>query len=73
MGYLPNLLTVGCWNIEGIYENVNGIKVCKISDKTFDDTLQRFDILCLQETHTSQVETFNTIENFIAIYIVKLF
>ena len=69
MRFLPNLLTVGCWNIAGIYEKVNGIKVCKLNDKTFIDTLNKFDILCLQETHTSQISTtvFNSMNNFTAI------
>ena len=67
MNFLPNLLTVGSWNMEGIYEKVNGIKLCKLKDETFEDILKTFDILCLQETHTSQQDTFNSIENFIAI------
>ena len=67
MIFLPNLLTVGCWNIEGIYEKINGIKICKLEDETFQDMLKTFDILCLQETHTSQLENFKQVENFIAI------
>ena len=51
--YLPNLLTVGCWNIEGLYEKVNGTKLCKLDETTFQDTLNKFDILCLEETHTA--------------------
>ena len=62
MNFLPNLLTVGCWNMEGIYEKVNGIKLCKLEDDTFEDILKTFDILCLQETHTSQQETFKPIK-----------
>ena len=67
MNFLPNLLTVGCWNMEGIYEKVNGIKMCKLEDKTFEDTLKRFDILCLQETHISHQEIINANKNFIVI------
>ena len=49
-----NSLTVGCWNIEGIYENVNAVKLCKIRDQVFLKTLNNFDILCLQETHVAE-------------------
>ena len=48
-----NYLAVGCWNIEGVYEKVNSIKVCKLNDISFQNTLNKFDILCLQETHLS--------------------
>ena len=60
MNFGPKVLSVGCWNIEGIYEKVNGTKVCKLDDETFLNTLKDFDIFCLQETHTSQndVPTF---------------
>ena len=50
--FLPNLLTVGCWNIEGIYGNVNGVKLSKVDEEIFQGTLKKFDILRLQETHT---------------------
>ena len=49
-------VTVGCWNIQGLYENVNGIKICKLNYPDFQNTLKKFDILCLQETHLSQDE-----------------
>ena len=49
-------LTVGCWNIEGLYEKVNGVKLCKLDDPLFQNTLNRFDVLCLQETHVSTDE-----------------
>ena len=55
--FLPNLLTVGCWNIEGIFEKVNRTKLCKMDEQIFQDTIKHFDILCIQETHTGQNET----------------
>ena len=67
MNYLPNLLTVGCWNIEGIYEKVNGIKICKLEDETFQDILKTFDILCWEETHSSKIENVKSIDNCIVI------
>ena len=66
MKFMPKILSVGCWNIEGMYETVNGTKISKLKDETFLNTLENFDIFCLQETHTSQTdkprfEKFDTI------------
>ena len=52
--FASNILSVGCWNIEGIYEKINGVTVSKLEDETFQNTLEKFDILCLQETHASK-------------------
>ena len=65
--YLPNLLTVGCWNIEGLYEKVNGTKLCKLDETIFQETLNKFDILCLQETHMAPEELLKDTENFYSI------
>ena len=65
--YIPNLLTVGSWNIEGIFEKVNGISKCKMQDETFINTLKKFDILCIQETHTSETQVLPEIKDFYAI------
>ena len=67
MKFLPNILTVGTWNIEGIYERVNGINVCKLEDETFEKTLKKFDILCLQETHLAKNESLSIPDNYVAI------
>ena len=64
--YLSNLLTVGCWNIEGLYL-VYGTKLCKLDETTFQDTLNKFDILCLEETHTASEELLKDIVNFYSI------
>ena len=66
-GYMPNLLTVGCWNIQGIYEKINGIKICKIDEDIFIKTVKKFDILCIQETHVSDDNIFSDIKGFQAI------
>ena len=62
--YLPNLLAVGCWNIEGLYKKVNGVKLCKMDKETFQTTRKKFDILCLQEIHTAPEDTFRECEEF---------
>ena len=63
MNFKPKILSVGCWNIEGIYEKVNGTKISKLEDESFLNTLKEFDILCLQETHLPQndIPTFEKI------------
>ena len=66
MSFKPKVLSVGCWNIEGIYERVNGTKISKLDDETFLNTLKDFDIFCLQETHTAQNDV-PTFENFVAV------
>ena len=66
MKFQEKLLSVGCWNMEGIYEKVNGTYVSKLEDETFLNTLNNFDILCLQETHTSKKD-IPKFEKFVAI------
>ena len=49
--FIHKLVRVGCWNIECLFEKVNGTEICKLDDKTLQETIKNFDILCLQETH----------------------
>ena len=63
--YLPNLLAVGCWNIGGLYEKVNGVYLCKMDEELFHATLRKFAIICLQETHTGPEKIFKTSEDFV--------
>ena len=51
-----NFLTVGCWNIESIYENINSVKISKLEQPSFRELLNKHDIFCLQETHVSKEE-----------------
>ena len=60
-------VAVGCWNIGGIYEKVNGDNICKLQYPAFLKTLHKFDILCLQETHVSADEALPIPEGFKAI------
>ena len=55
---------MGCWNIQGLFEKVNGVKICKLDDEEFQNTLKKFDILCLQETHCSATEILPQFEAF---------
>ena len=60
--FMPRLLTVGCWNIGGLYEKTNFTKNSKLEDETLINTIRKFDILCLQETHTGNDEIFAKID-----------
>ena len=62
--FIPKLLTVGIWNIEGLYEKINSTKLCKMETKTFQDTLKNFDILCLEETHIGKYEVLEELKDF---------
>ena len=46
-----NFIDIGSWNIHGLFDNINGNKICKIYEPEFMTILEKFDILCLQETH----------------------
>ena len=59
-----NNLTVGCWNIEGIYENINSVKISKLTQPSFLETLKKHDILCLQETHVGKDEIIPSIDGY---------
>ena len=59
-----NNLALGCWNIEGADEKINSVKISKLSQKFFQDTLKTFDIFCVQETHLSKNENIPIIEGY---------
>jgi exonuclease III len=58
---------VGCWNIEGVYEKINSVKLCKLDQPIFQETLKKHDILCLQETHLSQDEIIPETNGYVTI------
>ena len=59
-------LTVGCWNIEGVYEKVNSVKISKLEKPSFEETLNKHDVLCLQETHLSQNELIPDFNGYVS-------
>ena len=63
----PKLLTIGCWNIQGVYETINKVKINKLEDEVFQKTLNRFDILCLQETHIGPDDDPNVSSDYVSI------
>ena len=62
-----NSLTVGCWNIQGVLEKVQSSKINKLDDPFFRSILNKFDILCLQETHLSQDDTIPEATGYVSI------
>ena len=65
--YLSTLLTVGCWNIDGLYEKVNGVDLYKLDDEAFKDALRKHDILCIQETHVSTDKVIEKMEDYVLV------
>ena len=59
-----NFLTVGCWNIESIYENINSVKISKLEQPFFLELLNKHDLFCIQETHVSENEFIPKPEGF---------
>ena len=60
-------LKVGCWKIQGLHEKVNGVKLCKLNETFFENTLKTFDILCLQETHLAQDDNVHRFNGYVTI------
>ena len=54
------LLKIGSWNIQGIFQKVNSVKINKLEDPHFIKTLAKHDILCVQETHCGPREFPNS-------------
>ena len=63
--YLSNLLAVGCWNIDGLYDKVNGVYLCKMDEEVLQKMQRKFDILCLQETHSAPENIFKNNNDFV--------
>ena len=62
-----NSLAVGCWNIQGVFEKVYSSKINKLDDPFFKSILNKFDILCLQETHLSQEDIIPETPGYVSI------
>ena len=58
------------WNIQGLFQSINGTKYCKLLENDLKSSLKEFDLLCLQETHCGP----NDLQNlFLDGYICKHF
>ena len=58
---------MGCWNIEGVYEKINSVKISKLEQPIFEETLKKHDVLFLQETHLSPDEIIPDFDRYMSI------
>ena len=54
---IVDLVSIGCWNIHGLFVSINKSKMCKLEDDEFIKRLKCYDILCLQEIQCGQKDT----------------
>ena len=54
---IVDLVSIGCWNIHGLFVSINKSKMCKLDDDEFIKRLKCYDILCLQEIQCGQKDT----------------
>ena len=54
---LHNNVSLACWNIDGLFVNMNGHRFCKLDDDVFQSSISKLDIVCLIETHCGPQET----------------
>ena len=57
MRNMVNLLSIGCWNIHGLFTTINKTKLCKLDDEEFIKKVNCYDILCLQEIQCGPSDT----------------
>ena len=57
MREIVDLVSIGCWNIHGLFLKINKTKICKLEDEECIKKLHNFDILCLQEIQCGQQDT----------------
>ena len=44
-------IPIACWNVDGLFFRINGQRHCKLDDPLFGNTICKFDIIGLVETH----------------------
>ena len=44
-------LKVASWNIDGLYSNIDGMRICKFSDPAVEKFINSYDIICIVESH----------------------
>ena len=50
MANLLNFVNIAMWNIRGLFDKINNVKVCKLDDQEILKRIQTFEIFCIQET-----------------------
>ena len=54
---IVDLVSIGCWNIHGLFVSIDKSKICKMEDDEFIKRLQCYDILSMQEIKCGQKDT----------------
>ena len=54
---IVDLVSIGCWNIHGLFVKINKLKICKLEDEEFIKKLHNLDIPCLHEIQCGQDDT----------------
>ena len=65
--FASKLISIVSWNVNGLFRNVNGSRMCKLDDPEFQENLKA-DIILLNETHACgndviKLEDYFTISN----------
>ena len=51
-----NFINIGSWNMHGLFQKFNSVKICKLDEEIVLNRIKQFDILALQETWCSPKE-----------------
>jgi hypothetical protein len=49
-------LKISCWNIDGLYQRISGLRLCKTEESEFHEMISNKDIFCLTETHCRETD-----------------
>ena len=52
-----------CWNIDGLYSNLDGLRICKFSDPAVEKLINCYDILCFVEIHCN-IDDYPLLEGY---------
>ena len=47
---------MACWNIDGLYQRVDNIRICKLEDPFVINLINSYDIFCMTETHCNSTD-----------------
>ena len=51
-----SFINIGIWNIHGLFQKINNLKLCKLEDDEVQKRIRTFDIFCFQETQCASKE-----------------
>ncbi len=63
-------LSIGYWNIDGLHQRLGGQRTSKLEYTEIINSLSRFDIMCLVETHCNE-EDSPTIDGYHAFHNIR--